>query len=222
MSPRELSPQLVLASQSPRRTELIALTGLAFAQQGAQIIEGHRAAESPEQHARRLAREKAVMVAQLHKDGCLVLAADTIVVHNNAILGKPADSEDAGRMLRDLQGETHAVVTAIALTRAGSGISREECCSTQVKLRDFSRKQRNDYIASGDPLDKAGAYGIQNRQFRPATALGGCFANVMGLPLCHVARALSASGVKLPADVAGACTAHTGYDCPIHQKILAD
>jgi len=143
-------------------------------------------------------------------------------VHNNAILGKPADAKDAGRMLRDLQGETHTVITAIALARAGSGISREECCSTQVKLRVFSREERNDYIASGDPLDKAGAYGIQNRQFRPATALGGCVANVMGLPLCHVVLALSASSVARPADIAGACMAHTGYDCPIHQKFLTD
>ncbi|HJO32718.1 MAG: Maf family protein [Anaerolineales bacterium] len=220
MRPREPSPKLVLASQSPRRKELFALTGLAFSQEGAQLDESPRNGDSPAQHALRLAREKAEAVAQLHRGGTLVLGADTIVVHNDTILGKPTDADDAERMLRELQSGIHTVVTAIAL--AASGHSRQECCSTQVQLRRFSHRERGDYIATGDPLDKAGAYAIQNRQFRPATALGGCFANVMGLPLCHVARALTASGVTLPADIAGACTAHTGYDCPIHQEILTD
>lgn len=220
MPPRELSPQIVLASQSPRRTELLALTGLPFTQQCTQIDESHRAGETPTQYARRLAHEKAAAAVQLHNDDCLVLAADTIVVQNDAILGKPANAEDADRMLRDLQGGIHTVITAIAVARAGSGNSREECCSTQVRMRRFSRQDRRDYIFSGDPLDKAGAYGIQNRQFRPATTIGGCLANVVGLPICHVVRALSDSGVTLTADIASACAAHTGYDCPVHQNIL--
>ena len=220
MPPRELSPQIVLASQSPRRTELLALTGLPFTQQYTQIDESHRAGETPTQHARRLAHEKAAAAVQLHNEDCLVLAADTIVVQNDAILGKPANAEDADRMLRDLQGGIHTVITAIAVARTGEGNSREECCSTQVRMRRLSQRERRDYILSGDPLDKAGAYGIQNRQFRPAATIGGCFANVVGLPLCHVVRAFSDSGVTLTADIASACAAHTGYDCPVHQNIL--
>lgn len=222
MPPREQPPQLVLASQSPRRTELLALTGLAFAQEYVQIDESRHAGEPATQYAIRLAREKAAAGAQLQNDGCLILAADTIVIHNDTILGKPANAEDADRMLRNLQGQSHTVITAIALARAGSGNSHTECCSTQVKLRQFSQQDRSDYIASGDPFDKAGGYGIQNHQFQPATTLGGCLANVMGLPLCHVVRVLSAVGVTLPSDVPGACTAHTGYDCSVHQIILAD
>ncbi len=222
MKSQDVSPQLVLASQSPRRTELLALTGLAFAQEYGQIDESHRAGESPTKHALRLAREKAAAAVQLQNDGCLVLAADTIVVHNDTILGKPTSAEDADSMLRCLQSKTHRVITAITLARAGSDNWREECCITQVQLRRFSQKDRSDYIASGDPLDKAGAYGIQNRQFRPATTLGGCLANVMGLPLCHVVRTLASAGVTLTTDIATACKTHTGYDCPVHQDILAD
>ena len=222
MPPRELSPQLVLASQSPRRTELLALTGITFSQEYAQIDESYRAGESPMLHARRLAREKASAAVHTQNDDCLVLAADTIVIHNDTSLGKPANTEDADRMLRDLQGETHTVITAIALARSGSCNSLEDCCSTEVQLRQFSRRERIDYIASGDPLDKAGAYGIQNRQFRPASTLGGCLANVIGLPLCHVVRTLSAAGVRLTVDIASACAEHTGYDCPVYQNILAN
>lgn len=222
MPPREHPPQLVLASQSPRRTELLALTGLAFAQEYVQIDESRRAGEPATQYATRLACEKAAAGAQLQNDGCLVLAADTVVVHNDTVLGKPANAEDADRMLRNLQGQAHTVITAIALAQAGSGNSRTECCSTQVQMRRFSQQDRSDYIASGDPLDKAGGYGIQNHQFQPATTLGGCFANVMGLPLCHVVRVLSAVGITLPSDTPGACMAHTGYDCSVHQIILAD
>jgi MAF protein len=220
MLPRELSPQMVLASQSPRRTELLALTGLPFTQQSAQIDESHRAGETPTQHARRLAHEKAASAVQLNNDDCLVIAADTIVVQNDAILGKPANTENADRMLRDLQGGIHTVITAIAVTTTRSGIWHEECCSTQVRIRRLSRRDRQGYISSGDPMDKAGAYGIQNRQFRPATTIGGCFANVVGLPLCHVVRAFSDSGVTPTVDIANACAAHTGYDCPVHQNIL--
>jgi MAF protein len=219
MITRELSPQIVLASQSPRRTELLALTGLPFTQQSAQIDERHRVGETPTQHVRRLAREKAAAV-RLHNDDCMVIAADTIVVQNDAILGKPANTEHADRMLRDLQGGIHTVITAIAVATARSANWHEECCSTQVQIRRFSRLDREDYIFSGDPMDKAGAYGIQNRHFRPATNIGGCFANVMGLPLCHVVRAFSGSGVTPTVDIASACAAHTGYDCPVHQNIL--
>jgi len=220
MPPKELSPQLVLASQSPRRAELLTLTGLPFTQKCTVIDESPRTGESPTQHSLRLAREKADKAGQIQSDDCLILAADTIVVHNNQILGKPVNAEDAERMLRDLEGKIHTVITAVVL--AGSNNAREECCSTRVQLRRLSPQERSDYIASGDPLDKAGAYGIQNRQFRPATTLGGCVANVMGLPICQVIRALSDTGVTITANIASACAARTGYDCQIHQTILAD
>lgn len=217
MPPKELSPQLVLASQSPRRAELLALTGLPFTQKCALTDESHRAGESPAQYSLRLAREKADKGAQIENDDCLVLAADTIVVHNNAILGKPANAKEAERMLRDLQGKIHTVITAFVLTWSNN--TREGCCSTQVQIRQLSPKERMDYIASGDPFDKAGAYGIQNRQFQPATTLSGCVANVMGLPICQVVRALSEAGLTNTADLASKCAATTGFDCQINQTI---
>lgn len=221
MSPKGLSPRLVLASQSPRRIELLGLTGLSFTQKHPQIDESEQTGESPKSYAQRLAREKAAAVMKRQNDNSLVLAADTIVVHNDAILGKPSNADDAEQMLSKLQGETHQVITAIAVARPESGEMTEASCSTRVRVRQFSHQDRSDYIASGDPLDKSGSYGIQNPQFRPATTLGGCLASVIGLPLCHVSVALSDLGAPPSTDVPQACQAHTGYDCPVYQDILA-
>ena len=221
MLPKYLSRRLVLASQSPRRIELLRLTGLSCIQKDPQIDESKQTGESPKSYAQRLAREKATAVMKRQNDDSIVLAADTIVVHNDAILGKPSSAVHAEQMLSRLQGKTHKVVTAIALARTKSGEMTEESCSTYVRVRQFSHQGRRDYIASGDPLDKSGSYGIQNPQFRPATTLGGCLANVIGLPLCHVSLALSDLGMPPSTDVPQACQVHTGYDCPVYQDILA-
>lgn len=183
----------ILASSSPRRRELLAQLGLRFDIIKPEIDESRRAAEDLVQYAERLSREKAEAVAQL-LDGkpALVIAADTIVLDGGELLGKPADAADARRMLRRLSKREHVVVTAFTLHCAGdrpqviTGHARTAVC-----MRDFSDVEIEAYIATGDPLDKAGAYAIQNEEFRPVARIEGSYSNVVGLPLEALAEALA-------------------------------
>jgi len=149
----------------------------------------------------------------------LVLGADTVVVDGDQVLGKPQDMEDARRMLEALRGRSHRVITSIALLDLEAGKQFVDTCESRVPMRDFSDADLESYLASGSPLDKAGSYAIQDRDFVPVE-VGGmreCFANVMGLPLCHVVRNLPEAP---PVDVPTACQAHTGYQCPIYREVL--
>ena len=179
---------LVLASASPRRREILQNAGIPFTVHAADIPEIPIPGEKPRAYAERLAREKALAVSR-QKPNDWVLGADTIVVAENLILGKPSDNSDAVRMLRLLAETTHEVITAVCLIGpASSSDSRTE--STKVVMGKISDQEIQDYIATGEPMDKAGAYAIQGRASRWISRIEGDYFNVVGLPVALVYRML--------------------------------
>ena len=211
---------VILASNSPRRRQLLELTGLDFQVLPADVDETPLEGESAPNYVRRLAASKAQAIAAQVDLETLIIAADTTVVDGNQILGKPVDNGDAARMLQQLRGRSHQVYTAIALLQNGE--LRVECCSTDVPMRSYSDTEMQVYIESGDPLDKAGAYAIQHPGFHPVDNLQGCYANVVGLPLCHLARALRKFDIELVDSVLMSCQSELGYECPIYEAVLQE
>jgi MAF protein len=209
---------IILASGSPRRRELLAWLGCVFDVRAVDIDETPLEGEDPQEYVCRLADSKAKAAAALARNGSIILAADTTVVHQGEIMGKPADPDQADAMLRRLRNQPHQVCTAFALRSAAD--QKADLCVSQVPMRDYSDEEITAYVASGDPLDKAGAYGIQNTDFHPVEGFSGCFANVMGLPLCHLARSLRQFGLHTDVDIAAACRENLNYDCPISQAVL--
>ena len=217
------TPILTLASNSPRRRELLALTGWTFDVRPAAIDETPHSAEAPDVYVSRLARSKGAATAGLLPAGRLVLAADTIVADGPELMGKPEGPEQAASMLRQLRGRTHQVYTAIAVIETGLGNAprmAEDRCRSNVPMRAYSDAEIDAYVATGDPLDKAGAYAIQHAGFHPVEQFSGCFASVMGLPLCHLVRTLRKLGITPPVDGSAACQASLEYDCPVTTGIL--
>jgi len=213
--------QIILASNSPRRRQLLALTNLEFRVVSVPVDETPHAHESPRKYVIRMAASKAQAVqASLNGDG-LVIASDTTVVDGGQILGKPVDAANAVQMLTQLRGRTHQVYTSIAVLRLLDGFLRTDICDTAVPMRNYSDEEIQVYIASGDPLDKAGAYAIQHVGFHPAENMQGCFANVMGLPLCHLRRLLGEFEVELGTNVPQACQDSLRYPCPIFGMIIS-
>lgn len=211
---------LILASNSPRRKQLLALGGRKFAVMAAEVDESQMPGEEPLAYVQRLAETKAkAVVCEAGKDD-VVIAADTTVVDGKDILGKPVDGIEAESMLRRLRGRTHQVYTALAVLRVVDNLLLTDWCCTEVPMRRYSDDEMKAYISSGDPLDKAGAYAIQHAGFNPVENLYGCFANVMGLPLCHVTRTLKKLGMPLDVDIARACQSSLRYECPIHAQVL--
>lgn len=209
------SPQLILASSSPRRRELMALLDTPLHVESADIDESQHAGEPPAEYAQRLSREKALAVAERHADA-VVIAADTIVVHQGVVLGKPRDEAEAKTMLRALAGQRHLVLTAVTVHNGSTGKTLTDLCESRVTMRDYSDEEIGAYIASGTPMDKAGAYAIQDAEFAPAVQVVGCPANVMGLPMCHVLRSLHRVGVELPPSRPSACRVQFGgYYCAL-------
>jgi len=179
---------LILASSSPRRRELLTQAGIAFTVQPADIDESHRPGESPIAFTQRLAREKAEAVFAHHPQAT-VLGADTIVVCDAEILGKPADAADAARMLRLLSDREHQVITGVAIiTPQGT---RTQADITTVTMRKISEEEIQNYIATGEPMDKAGAYAIQGGAAPFVTSIEGDYTNVVGLPIKLVQEMLS-------------------------------
>lgn len=216
--------RLFLASASPRRRSLLALTGWDFRVQAVDIDETPLPGEAPRQYVLRLAQEKALAARPLAAADETILASDTIVVDGEELLGKPRDAAHARRMLTQLRGREHFVYTALAITApAGNGSAPVHCdlCVAPVPMRDYSDTEMEDYIASGDPFDKAGAYAIQHRGFHPVEEFHSCFACVMGLPLCHVARSLRKLGYESPENVPVNCQIDLSYVCPVHRDIFA-
>jgi septum formation protein len=195
-------PDIILASESPRRRELLAALGLRFAVRPADVDETPLADERPEELARRLSRIKA-HVASENAPGPLVIAADTLVVLDDVVLDKPGSPDEALEILRRLRGRTHQVLTGLTLRRGATGHECTQLARTPVTMRDYGEDELRAYVASGDPMDKAGAYAIQNEAFAPVARLQDCYANVVGLPLCHLYRALVQHGVTMhhPLDV---------------------
>ena len=182
----------VLASASPRRRELLAAAGYAFDVAVADVDERVQAGESPRAYVARVARAKAEAV--FAQDGARpVLGADTAVVVDDDVLGKPADAEDAARMLRRLSGRTHEVLTAIALV--SGGVCHESVETTTVEMVRLTEADIAWYVASAEPMDKAGAYAIQGLASRFIPRIEGSYSNVVGLPVAAVADRLRRAGI---------------------------
>lgn len=210
--------RLILASASPRRRQLLSLLGIPFVVKAAVVDETPLAGEAPSEMVLRISRAKATAMPDVGPDE-LVVAADTTVVLDGQVLGKPADAEAAVEVLRCLGGRPHLVYTGLALWHPASRRMILELGQSQVWMRAYSEEEITAYVASGDPLDKAGAYAIQHRGFDPVSRVEGCWLNVMGLPLCHLNRGLAQAGVVVPASVPMACEAFSQRDCIIWPEI---
>jgi len=186
------APRVVLASASPRRHELLNIIGIAHDVIPANIDESIRGGESPRKHAERLAREKASSVSG-RDSGVVAIGADTIVLIDKKILGKPANTVDAGTMLSLLSGREHTVVTAVAVARGRKVCSAVE--EVTVKFRKLTDDEIDAYIATGEPMDKAGAYGIQGYGATIVERIEGDYFAVMGLPLVRLISLLAELGV---------------------------
>jgi septum formation protein len=180
---------LILASGSPRRRELLAQTGYRFTVDVSSIPEDRKPGEDGIRLATRLAREKAEEVFTRYSESVLVLGADTVVICDEQLLGKPQDPADAARMLQLLQGRTHQVVTGVAVV-FGKNLVELAAEVTQVTMNTLSAQEISDYVAGGEPMDKAGAYAIQGYASRWIPRINGCYFNVVGLPLALVASLL--------------------------------
>ena len=187
------APRVVLASSSPRRRELLTLIGIPHVVMPADIDETVYPGELPEVHAERLARGKAAVVAE-REQSAVVIGADTIVVVDGDILGKPRDEMDAAVMLRRLSGRAHIVLTAVAVARGRTVTSGVE--SVDVRFRDLSEDEIARYIATREPMDKAGAYGIQGFGATIVDRIDGDYFAVMGLALGRMVRLLAGVGVE--------------------------
>ena len=188
--------KLVLASTSPRRAEVLADAGFTFEVVAARVDESRRTGEQAKAYVRRLAEAKAWAVAGGVSPPAIVIAADTVVVMDGEVLGKPASADDAGRMLRRLSGRTHQVLTGLAVLKIPGGAARVEIETTQVTFAPLTEAEIEAYVASGEPLDKAGAYAIQGRGGRFVARVEGCYFNVVGLPLARLYSMLSEMGWK--------------------------
>lgn len=191
-APDRAAPPLVLASASPRRAQLLRMLGLTFDVVPAEIDETWREGEPPALHVERLAREKAMTVAARRPDA-LVIACDTIVVLDGEVLGKPRDAAHAVQMLMRLRGREHRVETGIAIAAPGHRLE-SSAEGALVRFRHFDQVTAEEYVATGEPLDKAGAYGIQGLGAALVDLIEGDFFAVMGLPVSRMISLLRALG----------------------------
>jgi len=212
---------LVLASTSPRRRQLLGLGNWAFEVRAADIDESSLAGETPKEYVLRLAQAKALAIKDKVDNESIVIGSDTTVVDGESMLGKPVDEEDAERMLRQLRGRTHQVYTGIALFRVKDESMLTDLSITDVPMRNYSDEEIKAYIKTGDPMDKAGAYAIQHPEFNPVESMQGCYAGVMGLPMCHLQRALQKIDMYPNADVPSACQSLLNYHCQVFPAILS-
>jgi septum formation protein len=210
---------LILASNSPRRKQLITLAGWQFQVFPVNVDEKVLPEETPRDYVLRLAHEKAAGVAAQVSGDSLVVAADTSVIDGDDILGKPADSAGAVEMLHRLRGRVHQVYSGLAVMRIADNSLLTDMCVTHVRMRCYSDLEILAYVASGDPMDKAGAYAIQHTAFQPVESLEGCYPNVVGLPICHLTRLLEQLDLPPPPDAPGACRDTAHYRCTISHLI---
>jgi septum formation protein len=211
--------RLILASASPRRRELMKLLGVPFEVRVSAVEERRQAGEVLAKVPQRFSRLKAEHVAR-EVSGGIVIAADTVVIHEGEILGKPRDADHARAMLRRLRGECHLVLSGVTVMEAATGRRITELCESKVWMRPMDEAEIEAYVATGDPLDKAAAYAIQNAEFAPVVRVVGCPTNVMGLPMCHVVRDLRRLGVTLPPTLPTRCEIHYGYTCALVEYVM--
>ena len=185
--------KLILASQSPRRRELLERMGLDFTVISPRIDEDSFSDPDPAALVRTLSREKALAVAKEQESDTLVIAADTVVVLDGQALGKPGDEAEAAAMLSALSGRSHEVYTGVTVCQGDRAVSEAEC--TQVTFRPLTGEEIRHYVATGEPMDKAGAYGIQGFGSLLVEGIRGDYFNVVGLPVCRLGRMLAAFGV---------------------------
>ncbi|MCP4517324.1 MAG: septum formation protein Maf, partial [Delftia sp.] len=198
--------------------ELLALLNIPFELKVPAVQEQLIPGEPPDAAPQRFSRLKAECVARETRAG-IVLAADTIIVLQGQILGKPRDAEHARAMLCSLRGQRHLVLTGTTVLDAATGQQITSLCSSQVWMRYMDEAEIAAYVASGDPMDKAAAYAIQNAEFAPVERLVGCPTNVMGLPMCHVLRDLRRLGLDLPPT---RCDMRPdGYLCALTEHVLS-
>jgi MAF protein len=193
--------------------------GLPFDVRPAAVEETNHEGEGPQEMASRLSALKARAVASATSAG-LVIAADTLVYLDGEVLGKPSSSREAAGMLHQLRARPHEVFSGVTLVDAQSGAERTRLVRTTVWMRDYTDAEIAAYVASGDPMDKAGAYAIQHRALSPVQRINGCYANVMGLPLCDLYCMLSHAGHTLEETPAAACDRFNQRTCDVAQNVL--
>jgi septum formation protein len=186
-------PLLILASASPRRQELLNSAGISLEILPSEVDEGFQEGEPPEEYVARLARRKAAKAGARHKDRW-VLAADTVVVIDGRILGKPGSRQEAKDMLGMLSDQEHRVITGFCLLYGDSGKSRGGTVTTRVRFKNLSSREIDWYLDTGEPFDKAGAYAIQGKAAFMVKEIRGSYTNVVGLPLTEVIEALQEMG----------------------------
>jgi septum formation protein len=218
--------KLVLASQSPRRRELIQLLGYPVECIAADADESSVTQPDPAINVAQTARLKAAAIAaQLggmrDEEYLLIVAADTTVALDGQMLGKPVDEADAERMLRALRGRTHHVHTGLVVIEVATHRVVSGAHTAVVTMRPYSDEEITAYIASGDPMDKAGAYGIQHLEFQPVAHLDGCYTGVMGLSVCDLLLVLHQLGLPMRADLTAVHDAHQAYACPVYASVVA-
>ena len=186
----------------------------------ANIDESRYSEESAQEYVLRLAAEKAGNPIPRAGSDDFIIAADTIVVLDEEVLGKPTDEREAFEMLSQLRAREHWVMTAIAVRSGDTEYVHQDICCTRVQMREYTDEEIEQYIASGDPMDKAGAYAIQSAIFHPAVDFNGCFASVMGMPLCHLERTLLKFSIYKPSELALICKNHLKYNCSITDRVM--
>lgn len=216
--------EVILASKSPRRQELLRNLIDQFFVINSEVDETIVSGEKPAEFVERLAKEKAIMagekVAGSSLNDLFVIGADTIVVDNDEILGKPIDEDDARRILEQLKGKNHFVLSGVALYNPFSKEIESRVISTEVMMRDYRASEIQAYIDNGDPFDKAGAYAIQNQSFNPVPQMTDCYANVMGLPLCDLYLLMKSMNLEANHQVAENCQVSIQYQCPVYLNKL--
>ncbi|MDE0197117.1 MAG: Maf family protein [Caldilineaceae bacterium] len=230
------APKVILASNSPRRHQFFQDLGITFLAESADIDESPAPDELPDEMVARLALAKTLTVAARHTSRAakqdpvpphdiLVIGADTVVAIEGQLLGKPADSDEARSMLVRLRARTHQVHTALALALVAGGELKCQRCllnTTTVKMRKFGDDEIAAYLATGDPMDKAGAYAIQHPQFRPVQSLLGCPAGVMGLPVADLLSLLEEFNLNVERSPIQICPTLTGLQCCQQQAETAN
>jgi septum formation protein len=191
---------LLLASSSPRRRDLLERIGLSFATARPDIDETPLPNERPDLYVARLSREKSLAI--VNPTQTLILTADTTVADDDLIIGKPVDAAEATATLRSLRGRAHKVYTGVTLRDTQSDAIETTVTTTTVWMRDYTDDEIARYIARGEPFDKAGSYAIHDAEFHPVARIEGCYASVMGLPLCTVSSMLAKYTITLPRPVA--------------------
>jgi len=190
----QIQNRITLASSSPRRKALLEEAGLTFSICPADIDEDIRKGESPREHTIRLAEEKAQVVAKKTNDSWII-GADTIVFIDNQILGKPSDINEARKMLNLISGRYHTVVTAFCILNVSTGKTVKKAVESKVKIKKLADKEIEDYLKTGEPLDKAGAYAVQGVGNFMIEEIGGSYTNVVGLPMEELKDALKKVGI---------------------------